>query len=137
MSERYEKLSDFIRNKMRMSHIYQPVMLLELIRHSGSASVTEIAKALLSHDASQIEYYEQITKNMVGKVLTKNRGLTERHAASYFLKGFEELSVEEIKNLRLSALRRLISTQNVAASEIWSHRVECRGTFQGASVTRS
>ena len=30
MSERYEKLSDFIRNKMRMSHIYQPVMLLEL-----------------------------------------------------------------------------------------------------------
>jgi hypothetical protein len=30
MSERYEQLSDFIRNKMRMAHIYQPVMLLEL-----------------------------------------------------------------------------------------------------------
>ena len=26
MSERYEQLSDFIRNKMRMAHIYQPVM---------------------------------------------------------------------------------------------------------------
>jgi hypothetical protein len=44
---------------------------LELLNSKGAASINQLAKALLAHDASQIEYYEQITKNMVGKVLTK------------------------------------------------------------------
>ncbi len=58
-----------------MSHIYQPVMLIELLCRNGSATTTQIAKALLSRDASQIEYYENITKNMPGKVLTKKEVL--------------------------------------------------------------
>ena len=56
MSEAFSSLERFIRDEMRMSHIYQPVMLLELLRSGGAASVNEIAKALLSHDASQIDY---------------------------------------------------------------------------------
>ena len=28
-------LQDFIQNKMRMSHIYQPVMLITLLEHGG------------------------------------------------------------------------------------------------------
>ena len=47
VSDRFERLSSFISKKMRMSHVYQPVMLLELLRHRGVASKTEIAKALL------------------------------------------------------------------------------------------
>jgi ATP adenylyltransferase len=70
-SPAYKKLETFIRDQMRMSHIYQPVMLMELLQRKGRASVRDIAKALLIRDASQIEYYEQITKNMVGRVLTK------------------------------------------------------------------
>ena len=72
MSEAFSSLERYILSEMQMSHIYQPVMLLELLRSNGAASVNEIAKALLSHDASQIEYYEQRTKNMVGKVWTCN-----------------------------------------------------------------
>ena len=83
MTKRFEDLSDFIRNQMRMSHIYQPAMLVELLQNGGQASVTEIAKALLSRDISQIEYYEQITKNMVGRVLTKNRGITDKDGNTY------------------------------------------------------
>ena len=78
MSDKYAELVDFLENKMRMSHVYQPVMLIELLRSKGASSVTDIAKALLSYDISQIEYYESITKNMVGKVLTKSRGLTDK-----------------------------------------------------------
>jgi hypothetical protein len=37
-SKTYSKLSDFIENKMRMSHIYQPVMLAELLKQNGAAS---------------------------------------------------------------------------------------------------
>ena len=79
MTTRFNELSDFISNQMRMSHIYQPAMLMELLCNGGVADVSDIAKALLVRDNSQVEYYEQITKNMVGRVLTKNRGLTARH----------------------------------------------------------
>ena len=74
----FEQLRTFLTKEMRMSHVYQPVMLLELLSRNGSASVEQIAKSLLLHDRSQIEYYESITKNMVGRVLTKNRGLTDK-----------------------------------------------------------
>src|SRR3712207_1513813 len=66
----YQRLSRFIQQEMRMSHIYQPVMLRELLTRGGTASVREIAKALLAEDRSQVEYYEQITTQMVGRVLT-------------------------------------------------------------------
>ena len=77
MSQKYKELADFIRNKMRMSHVYQPLMLMECLERDGSASVTDIARKLLGQDVSQVEYYEQITKNMVGKVLTNNK-ITEK-----------------------------------------------------------
>ena len=57
----YRELQDFISNKMRMSHIYQPVMLMELLSNKGGSSVEEIAKAILLHDKSQVDYYSKIT----------------------------------------------------------------------------
>jgi hypothetical protein len=49
-----------------MSHIYQPVMIKELLTHGGKASIRDIAAAFLARDESQLEYYEQITKDMPG-----------------------------------------------------------------------
>jgi ATP adenylyltransferase len=98
-SNAYKMLKNFIREEMRMSHIYQPVMLMKLLQNSGKAKIKDIAKSLLNHDQSQIEYYEQIIKNMVVRVLTKNRGSTERIDDGYRLKGFEDLSSDEIKDL--------------------------------------
>ena len=65
-------LHDFIRNKMRMTHIYQPVMIKVLLENSGEATVEQIAASILSYDQSQLEYYGLRTKNMVGRVLTNN-----------------------------------------------------------------
>ena len=50
--------------------IYQPVMLKLLLENDGQASVEQIAKALLSHDQSQVEYYSIRTKTMVGRPTT-------------------------------------------------------------------
>jgi hypothetical protein len=51
------------------------VFVLEL--KGGKASTTAIARAILQHDESQIEYYEKIVGNMVGRVL-RNHGLVEK-----------------------------------------------------------
>ena len=77
MASAFEQLREFIQKRMRMSLIYQPVMLKELLTRGGKASIREIATAFLVRDESQLEYYEQITKNMPGTVLSKH-GIVER-----------------------------------------------------------
>ena len=34
----FEKLKDYIENDISMQHIYQPVMLIELLKNQGSAA---------------------------------------------------------------------------------------------------
>ena len=131
MTKRFEDLSDFIRNQMRMAHIYQPAMLVELLQNGGQASVTEIAKALLSRDISQIEYYEQITKNMVGRVLTKNRGITDKNSNTYSIKGFEELGSEEVEILINLCIGKINEYVGDRGDRIWSHRKKSSGYISG------
>ena len=38
-----------------MLHVYQPVMLRELLSRNGRVAIAEIARALLNEDRSQIE----------------------------------------------------------------------------------
>ena len=84
MASPFENFRDFIQKQMRMSHIYQPVMISELIKHRGKASIRNIAAACLAGDESQLEYYEQITKDMPGKVLGKH-GVVQRDGDEYRL----------------------------------------------------
>ena len=131
MTKRFEDLSDFIRNQMRMAHIYQPAMLVELLQNGGQASVIEISKALLSRDVSQIEYYKQITKNMVGRVLTKNRGITDKDGNTYSIKGFEELGSEEVEILINLCIGKIDEYVGDRGDRIWSHRKKSSGYISG------
>jgi hypothetical protein len=58
----FEELMTFVEHDMRMSHIYQPVMIRALLDRNGRASVSDIARELLTEDRSQLEYYAEITK---------------------------------------------------------------------------
>ena len=131
MSHTFDELSNFIRNQMRMSHIYQPVMLMELLKRGGSASTRDIAKALLVEDISQIEYYERITKNMPGRVLTTNRGITEKQGDSYHLIGFDDLSLNEVEELFGLCADEHKSFVERRGDRIWSHRKKSSGYISG------
>lgn len=133
MIDAFNSLEHFIRNEMRMSHIYQPVMLLELLTSKGAGSVNQIAKALLSHDASQIEYYEQITKNMVGKVLTKNRRITEREGDRFRLKNFEALTSDEVSALAALCQTKIDEYVGKRGEAIWAHRRKSSGYVPGTA----
>jgi len=43
----YQEHAEFITSKMRMSHIYQPVMLMSLLAKGGKCHEREIATELL------------------------------------------------------------------------------------------
>jgi hypothetical protein len=106
-------------------------MLMKLLQNKGKAKISDIANRFLSHDQSQIEYYEQITKNMVGRVLTKNRGLTERLDDEYRLKGFDGLSSDEIKHLVSLCEEKVTEYIARRGSRIWEHRVKSDGYISG------
>ncbi len=54
-------------------------MLLALL-WGGRSSIEEIARSILAHDESQVEYYEEVTENMVGRVLRRH-GFVEKDKA--------------------------------------------------------
>ena len=106
MTNAFTRLRDFIGQKMRMSHIYQPVMLEVLLTHGSSASVRDISAAILAHDESQLDYYEEIVKKMPGKVLSSH-GIVRRAKDVYTLQeGVDSLSQEERPDLQRDLHRR-------------------------------
>ena len=127
----FEQLRNFISSEMKMSQIYQPVMLIELLKSAGTATRYQIAKAILNHDRSQIEYYEHVTLNMVGRVLTDNRGITERSKREYFLKGFDNLTQEQIDELIKLCEQKIDEFKETRGDKIWSHRRKSSGYVSG------
>lgn len=118
----FEKLHNFIAEEMRMSQVYQPVMLMELLKRNGQASVHQIAQAILDKDPTQIEYFSEIVKNMVGRVLTKNRGITEKTGDNYRLIGSEHLTSEQTAELKNLCQQKIDEFEAKRGDAVWEHR---------------
>lgn len=98
-SQSFTTLRNFLTTRMRMSHIYQPLMIRTLLTHGGRASIRQIASMFLSTDASQLEYYEEITKNMPGKVLARH-GIVRREGNAFeLLPDISALQPDEVDEL--------------------------------------
>lgn len=127
----FAALQDFITNRMRMSHIYQPLMLKTMLERGGSASIRDIATAFLSEDESQVEYYEQIVKNMPGRVLAKH-SIVERTGDDFRLD-------PSVATLTRPQREELIGLCEVAIAKfkaargatIWEHRRPGLGIIPG------
>jgi len=131
-SKRYIEIKDFIQNRMRMSHVYQPVMLSELLQKNGKADSSEIATVLLNKDQSQIDYYQHIVNGMVGKVLRSHALVTKLPRQSdYFLKGYSELNAEEIQQLIALCEEKLKDFESKRGDSVWEHRSRNRKLVSG------
>ena len=128
----FEHLRDFIRKRMRMSHIYQPVMIKELLTNGGKSSIRNIAAAFLARDASQLEYYEQITKDMPGKVLAKH-GIVERDGKDYRLSTDpSSLSSEERDELVRLCDEAISTYLQKRGTAVYDHRRAALGYLSGS-----
>lgn len=127
----FESLKYFLTKKMRMSHIYQPVMILELLNRNGIANKREIAEAILSYDESQKEYYEKITTSMVGRVLTNNNNITTKTKNTYSLNGFENLNSSQVEQLKLICKDKILNYLD-NRKNVWHHRKKSSGYISGS-----
>jgi diadenosine tetraphosphate (Ap4A) HIT family hydrolase len=127
----YQQLKEFLANQMRMAHVYQPVMVRALLQHGGKDSVRAIANEILCRDESQIEYYESIVKNMVGRVLTKH-GVVSKSGNEYVLNGFDGLSFAQSTELVALCEIKIAEYEKKRGETIWSHRTKSSGYISGS-----
>jgi ATP adenylyltransferase len=124
-------LRDFLLRRMRMSHIYQPLMLKTLILGGGKASIREIASKFLSHYEAQLEYYEEITKRMPGKVLTTH-GLVEREGNEYRLTlPTDTMSVDDRAELITICEAKVAEYIQRRGAKTYDHRRTALGDLSG------
>ena len=68
------ELVDFIENKMRMSHIYQPLLIQSLVESGGQATLRELAVKFLTEEEAEIREMMKTIKKMPVHVLSaKNK----------------------------------------------------------------
>ena len=134
----FQKIKDYIQNKMRMSHIYQPVMLIEILTNNGAASVKQIAKSFLAKDESQIDYFVDITKKMPGDRLTHHNVVKKQGRADktqYYLENFSELTQSEINEL-IEICQNKFSSFVESRPELWQYRKKSQGYIKGRVRTQ-
>lgn len=129
----YDELKHFIESEMRMSQIYQPLMLMELIESGGISSRESIAKRLLEHDPSQVSYYENIVDRMPGKVLKGHSVVTkDRSSQTYHLTLTEQLSDRQKADLLALCHQRIESFWSSRKADPYSHRRVSSGYVSGS-----
>ena len=127
----FEKLSDFISKKMQMQHVYQPIMLIELLKHGGQATEHQIARVLLTLDPTQQKYYENKVRNMVGEVLINN-GVTKREKSIHHLLGFDQLTINQVEELIRLCESKLEAEAAKRGDTFWKHRATDREPVSGS-----
>ena len=128
----FDALSKFITERMKMSHVYQPVMLMELLRSGGQCSEEQIARALLAQDLSQVDYYKLITQRMVGRVL-RGHGIVhrEQQTKTWHMLNAEHLSDDEREVLIARCQQKLDQFLARRGDAPWTHRKKSSGYISG------
>ncbi len=130
-SPTYQRLRAFIAKQMCMSHIYQPLMLMELLGRLSPAPAQDVARRILGEDVTQIEYYTERVKRLVGRVLIGN-GITAYGNGAYSLIGGDVLSGAERDELQQLCRQRLDAFREQRGEEVFAHRSRHRTSISGS-----
>lgn len=114
------ELKSFLEERMRMSHIYQPLLIKALIDSGGQATIRQLAQTFLNYDESQIKYYEDIIRSMPVKVL-KSHGIIDKEKELISL-CVMKLSLKEKSELRRICEEKIHSYIEKRGLGIWDHR---------------
>ncbi len=118
---KFEDLKEFLLSTMKLSHIYQPLLVKTLVEAGGVATVRQLAVSFLSNDESQIRYYEKRLKEMPIKVLKKHGVINKEGELVSLTVG--KLSIKqqaEIKRICEEKLQAYVASKGLS---IWDYRL--------------
>ena len=115
-------LQDFIGRQMRMSHVYQPLLIRLLLESGGKATVRQLARGFAAEDAAQISYYETRIKQMPLPVL-KRHGVITKDGDLVSL-DVDQLSFKEVVSLQAECNRHIADFLTTRGQEAWTGMIE-------------
>lgn len=118
---KFDSLADFIKTKMRMSHIYQPLLIKSLIECDGMATLRQLSHSFLSQDESQLLYYEDRINKMPVPVL-KSHGVIEKegHLIKLTVGGLTFKQRSQLKALCDQKIQEFLEKRGLAT---WDYRL--------------
>jgi diadenosine tetraphosphate (Ap4A) HIT family hydrolase len=117
----FDQLIDFLTTKMKMSHIYQPLLVRSLVDAGGSATLRQLATYFLSQDESQLLYYEKRIKEMPLKILAKH-GIVDKDGELIHL-NVQKLSLQQKAQIRCICEQKLQEFVQKKGLGIWDYRL--------------
>ncbi len=127
----FSTLKSYI-SEMKMSHIYKPLMLIELIKGNGKASGRKIAKSFLDYDETQIDYYREIVKKMPFNYISKSLKELKREKENYYIEAFNLTKEEKGELIALCNKRLDEYIDKRGIKNILSHRSKSLGVISGS-----
>lgn len=121
-SVNYADLEDFLTRRMRMSHVYQPLLVRLLIEAGGSATVRQLARGLAAADEAQVAYYEDRLKQMPLPVL-KRHGVVSKDGDLVSLK-MPALTFEQSIELQALCNQRIAQFLSARGQSAWTGMLE-------------
>ena len=112
----FESLEGFIRTKMSMTHIYQPVMIKKLLESDGHATTEEIAKEFIDWDYSLLEYYK-------GRVMVWPKKTLKKHNVIDYSKGIFTLLLDDVTPEQRSRLIELCNNKTHEYVDMYENKM--------------
>jgi len=118
----FEELLDFVNNKMRMSHVYQPLVIEFLAQSGGSATLRQLATTMAAADEAAVGFYANKISTMPVPVL-KERGAVTRDGEVISLTT-SQLTYEQRATLVAACEVRIAKFLAERGAGVWSVLIE-------------
>ncbi len=112
----FEEFREFLLYEMKMTFIYQPLVLKVLLENGGKATPRQIAEVILGYDEAQIDYYTRVVKRYPRQVLTR-RGIISADRDGKFvltlpIDSLHGSQLQELIDLCNSRVKQYVATLN-------------------------
>lgn len=118
----FDDLLKFVESELRMSHVYQPLLISFLVESGGAATVRQLAQEFALADEASVLHYEKRIKEMPVPVLAK-RGVISKRAELIELQ-VDKLTYVQSSQIRAACEKRIADFLEKRGIEIWSGLLE-------------
>lgn len=117
----FDELKEFLTSRMRMSHLYQPLLIRSLVESGGMATVRQLAAEFVLKDEGQLKYYEERVKDMPVRVLS-GHGIVTREGDLVRL-NVPRLDVRQRAEIRRICEEKICQYVERKGLGVWDYRM--------------
>ena len=122
VSMTFDDLLKFIEEDLRMSHVYQPLLISFLVQSGGAATVRQLAQEFALADEASVLHYEKRIKEMPIPVLAK-RGVVSKKLNLVELQ-VNDLTYAQSSRIRAACEKRIADFLESRGVDVWSGLLE-------------